>query len=238
MAVVKSRKKAYIHIVIIIAFMTLFGALPPVGPLTPIGMHVLGIFIGMIYGWSIGEQAWPSLLGLVMLGLLEGNTVTGVLSEAFSNATLQLILYSLLFCYGISSTGLLEYTAKFILSRKFAKKGPWWLCFAFWLAAAVAGAITTNSLAVTILLWSIFYPIAEELKLPKKSPYVAIMLIGICVTSYTGGTVFPYSAFVNVGFGILRSAYPDVQISYAAYILDLSIYLKFHLKSVNLIFQF
>lgn len=217
MAVVKSRKNTWMHAVIIIAFMVLFGLLPPFGPLTPMGMQVLGIFIGMIWGWTIGETIWPSLLGLVMLGFAEGNTVTSILNQAFGNTTLQQVLFSLLFCYGISRCGLLEFTAKFILSRKFAQKGPFWLCFAFWLAAAVAGAITTNSLPVTILLWSIFYPIADELKLPKKSPYVAIMLIGICVTSYTGAVVVPYCAFTNICLGVLRGINPDLQMNYAAY---------------------
>lgn len=211
------RKKTWIHAVCIIAFMTLFGYLPPFGPLTEMGMHVLGIFIGMVWGWTIGETIWPSLLGLVFLGFVEGNSVMGVLNQAFGNTTLQQVLFSLLFCYGISSCGLLELTAKYILSRKFAQKGPFWLCFAFWLAAAVAGAITTNSLPVTILLWSIFYPIANELNLPKKSPYVAIMLIGICVTSYTGAVVVPYCAFTNICLGVLKSISPDLQMNYAAY---------------------
>ena len=171
----------------------------------------------MIWGWTIGETIWPSLLGLVLLGFCEGNTVMGILNTAFANTTLQQVLFSLLFCYGITRCGLLELTAKFILSRKFAQKGPYWLCFAFWLAAAVAGAITTNSLPVTILLWSIFYPIANELKLARKSPYVAIMLIGICVFSYTGAVCVPYCAFTNICLGVLYAIDGSLKMNYAAY---------------------
>lgn len=213
----KSRKNTWLQAGIILAWMLLFGLLPPFGPLTPMGMQVLGIFVGMIWGWTIGETIWPSLLGLVLLGFTEGNTVNGVLGAAFANTTLQQVLFSLLFCYGISRCGLLELIAKYILSRKFAQKGPFWLCFAFWLAAAVAGAVTTNSLPVTILLWSIFYPIAYELKLPKKSAYVAIMLIGICVTSYTGAVIVPYCAFTNICLGVLRAANPEITMNYPAY---------------------
>ena len=217
MAAAFNRKKTYFHAICIILCMTVFGYLPPFGPLTPMGMQVLGIFIGMIWGWTIGETIWPSLLGLVMLGFCEGNTVTGILNTAFANTTLQQVLFSLLFCFGITRCGLLELTAKYILSRKFAQKGPYWLCFAFWLAAAVAGAITTNSLPVTILLWSIFYPIANELKLPKKSPYVAIMLIGICVFSYTGAVCVPYCAFTNICLGVLYAIDGSLKMNYAAY---------------------
>lgn len=216
-ATVFDRKKTYFHAICIILWMTVFGFIPPFGPLTPMGMQVLGIFIGMIWGWTIGETIWPSLLGLVMLGFCEGNTVMGILNTAFANTTLQQVLFSLLFCYGITRCGLLELTAKYILSRKFAQKGPYWLCFAFWLAAAVAGAITTNSLPVTILLWSIFYPIAETLKLARKSPYVAIMLIGICVFSYTGAVCVPYCAFTNICLGVLYAIDGSLKMNYAAY---------------------
>lgn len=217
MAATFQRRKTYFHAICIILLMTVFGLLPPFGPLTPMGMQVLGIFIGMIWGWTIGETIWPSLLGLVMLGFCEGNTVGGILNTAFANTTLQQVLFSLLFCYGITRCGLLELTAKYILSRKFAQKGPYWLCFAFWLAAAVAGAITTNSLPVTILLWSIFYPIAEQLKLPRRTPYVAIMLIGICVFSYTGAVCVPYCAFTNICLGVLYAIDGSLKMNYAAY---------------------
>ena len=62
-----NRKKTYFHVAGILAFMFLFGLIPPFGPLTPMGMQVLGIFIGMIWGWTIGETIWPSLLGLQTL---------------------------------------------------------------------------------------------------------------------------------------------------------------------------
>jgi len=214
-----SRKKTYLHVAGILAVMFLFGLLPPFGPLTQMGMQVLGIFIGMIWGWTIGETIWPSLLGLVLLGFTEGNTVTGILNTAFANTTLQQVLFSLLFCYGITACGLLELVAKWILSRKFAKKGPYWMLFAFWLAAAVAGAVTTNSLPVTILLWSIFYPIAKALNLQPKSTYVTIMLVGICVFSYTGAVCVPYNAFANICLGVLYANMPELQgtMNYASY---------------------
>ena len=93
------------------------------------------------------------------------------------------------------------------------------MLFAFWLAAAVAGAVTTNSLPVTILLWSIFYPIAKALNLQPKSAYVTIMLVGICVFSYTGAVCVPYCAFANICLGVLYANMPELQgtMNYAAY---------------------
>ena len=42
-----------------------------IGPITPLGMQVIGIFIGMIIGWSTCGMLVPSLLGILMLGLTD-----------------------------------------------------------------------------------------------------------------------------------------------------------------------
>lgn len=48
-------KSYYIHMAIIVFFMIGFGFLPTFGPVTPMGMKILGIFLGCIYAWTIGE---------------------------------------------------------------------------------------------------------------------------------------------------------------------------------------
>ena len=62
MQATKKSNKKLIQAVIIIALMLGFRFIPPIGPLTPVGMEVLGIFFGCIFGWAFGEQIWPSFL--------------------------------------------------------------------------------------------------------------------------------------------------------------------------------
>jgi len=221
MDAVKERNKKWVHAIIIIAFMTLFGFLPPFGPVTHMGMQVLGIFIGCIYGWTIGETIWPSILALVLLGYTEGNTVMGMFTAAYGNATLHMVVFCMIVCYGIEKCGLLEFITKWILSRKFAQKGPWWICFAFWVASSVASAVTVATLGVTILCWSIFYDTAKKLNLKPRSPYVAVVLIGIAMSSYLGGCVMPYNAFSQICFGVLRAVAPDTVVSFGAYVVTM-----------------
>ena len=46
----KSGKLFYIHIIIVVFFMFIFGQIvPPTGTITPLGMKILGIFMGMLY---------------------------------------------------------------------------------------------------------------------------------------------------------------------------------------------
>ena len=61
--------KMLIHSAIGLAFMLLFPLLPPFEPITPVGMRILGIFIGMVYLWSTLNSIWPSILGIILMGL-------------------------------------------------------------------------------------------------------------------------------------------------------------------------
>ena len=92
-------KKDYVHTILIIFFMFGFGFLPPFGPLTQLGMQILGIFIGCIYGWTIGEMIWPSLLSLIAVGFTDYSTVSAMFTSAFGNQTLLIVLFSLIFCF-------------------------------------------------------------------------------------------------------------------------------------------
>ena len=60
MSEVSNKKSFYIDFAIIILLMIGFGFLPPIGPLTQVGMQTLGIFISLIYAWSRGQMIWTS----------------------------------------------------------------------------------------------------------------------------------------------------------------------------------
>ena len=43
----------WFHVVITALIMFGFGFLPAPEPVTPVGMKMLGVFLGLIYGWSL-----------------------------------------------------------------------------------------------------------------------------------------------------------------------------------------
>lgn len=54
----KAQKKTYwIHVAIVAIFMFGFRFIPAPAPITSYGMQILGIFIGLVYGWSCCELA-------------------------------------------------------------------------------------------------------------------------------------------------------------------------------------
>lgn len=59
-----SVKKGYMtiaHVIIMFALMFIIGNLQPFGTVTPMGMDILGIFVGTLYGWLFLDLAVAQL---------------------------------------------------------------------------------------------------------------------------------------------------------------------------------
>ncbi|MBO5140401.1 MAG: hypothetical protein J6B76_07105, partial [Peptococcaceae bacterium] len=82
----------YVHFAVTFAFMFLFRFVPPVGTITPYGMAIIGIFIGLIYGWSVDADnlCWSSLMGIVALGVTDFGNAGTALATAFGNESVLL----------------------------------------------------------------------------------------------------------------------------------------------------
>ena len=212
-------KRHYIHSFLILAIMIGVGLIPAVEPVTQFGMQVLGVFLGCIYGWTIGQTIWPSVVALVILGCSGELTVDGVLASAYGNSTLLLVVWSVVFCVVIERCGLLDLIARFILSRKLATRGPWILCAMFYAASAILGALCCNALPPSLILWNIFYSLTEKLGIEKKSPYCAVVIIGVYVMADVGMVIMPYNLFSVGGFGMMNAIDPDLTINYAGYMM-------------------
>ena len=225
----------FIHLAIVLVLMFGIGFLPPFGAITPFGMRVLGIFIGSLVGWALGYTGWVSLLGLVILGLAgaQDATIGTVMVSAFGNINLLVVLFGFMFCIGLGETGIVQVISNFILSRKFATKGPWMVSLAFWITSAVASGVLGMPVAGMILCWSLFYAVAEKAGMPKKSKWVAITLITMCVTCLAGSLVKPWNVWNVMCYGMASAAQPGFQINMIAHII---LYLVINVVLIALLF--
>ena len=59
--------------------------IPPVEPITEVGMQLVGIFAGLVWLWTFNGMLWPSLLGIVAIMFSDyGNFIT-ILAASFGN---------------------------------------------------------------------------------------------------------------------------------------------------------
>ena len=80
------QKNGSYYILVIACVLLMFGGrfIPPfAAEITPAGMGVLGVFVGVVILWSsVGGAIWPSLLAVVALGCTGYTTVTGAVASS------------------------------------------------------------------------------------------------------------------------------------------------------------
>ncbi len=206
-----------VHTLIIFLLMFGFGSLPPLFELTPIGMKIIGVLFGLIYGWATVGLLWPSLIGLGAIAIHGIMPMSELLQKGFGSETTILVIFFCIFAAAISETGVSKNIAMWIVTRKCFIGKPWVFITAFFLVAALLSAATTTSGAV-ILCWGIFYMIAEALGYEKKSSWAEYMVFGIVYSALLGMALLPFKVLPLTLLGVYQQL-SNMTISYANYIL-------------------
>ncbi len=210
----------YIHVIITLFFMFVFGRIvPPVGPLTEIGMNCLGILIGVIYAWTTTSLIWPSFLGMVAMVTNGAYTMTEWLPVFFANTTVVFMLLIFVFTQVINESGLVKFFAAWLMSRKIIEGRPW-LFTSFLLLGAYLGGMFVNGFAVSLILWMILYDVCNKFGFKPYEKYPTMMILGIVLCSCILGTsVMPYRLTAMVMIGTINSVAPQWAVNSSQYLL-------------------
>lgn len=195
-----------LHIIITLLLMFGFGLLSPFSTVTPTGMKLLGIFLGLLYAWTTTSLIWPSLLGVVAIVFFDIMPMNEFLQISFGNATVVFILLIFILIGVAEDAGLVHYLANYFLSFKIAHGHPWILTFLILFAAFVTGALV-NEIAAILVFWRMYYAIAKEFGFKPFDKYSTLMICGIAFCGGTlGGCAFPF----RLGPLIWLAAYEQV----------------------------
>ena len=216
----KSKNTAYyINCLIFVAITFGVGFLPAFGQITPMGMKVLGVFLGLIYGWIFLGFVWPSLFGMLALGFTGYSNVLGVFSAAFGNNVVLQCFFVFVFVALLDVSGLTNFIAKWCVSRKICAGRPWVLTALFFVASfLVAGCI--NLYGGIIILWSIFYQICKVTGFKKDDAYVAYMVSGIVFIGTISIVSLPFLPLAIIYYGLLGEAAAGFVMPTASIALD------------------
>ena len=207
-AITKVRSKNtsyYINSVIGVCIMLFFGYLPTFSTVTPMGMKILGIYIGLLYLWSTVDLIWPSLLGLVVTGFSGYNSVSGLLSAGWGDGTNVYIWLICLFAYFITKSGVSNNIGRGIMSLRIAKGRPWMVSFLFFTAAYAVGALVSMTPAC-LIVWAFFQKFAKEMNYKKGDKYVSFMIVGIALAGLMGFTLFNFRVPGSILIGYIEAA--------------------------------
>lgn len=194
----------FIHVVVTLFLMFGFGFLPPIGSITPLGMKLIGIFLGLIYAWSTTSMIWPSLVGMVAILLTGVVDLKTLLADGFGNNTVVFILMVFIFAAAIEGTGLTNYLAHYLMNLKWTKGHPWRIVFVILLGSYVISAMT-SLYPVVLIFWTIIYKICEVTGYKAYDKFPTLMIIGIMLCATLGTACLPFKPLAMVLNGAYES---------------------------------
>lgn len=195
-----------------------FGHLPPIEPITPLGMRIAGIFMGVIFLWSFVGLLWPSLLGIIALGLSGYAPMRQVLALAFGDPIPILVIFAMILFGAIQDSGVTRYISRWLLTRKIINGRPVVFSFVFIYTTYILTGLSASQLPLLLLMWSILYGILTELGYKKGDSYTAIMVIGTILGTVCGQAAKPFTGSPLVMIGAYEKV-AQTHLEYLPYML-------------------
>ena len=206
MSVVAKKKNTayYINSVICVALMVFVGFIPsPIDTISQLGMRVLGIFLGLVYGWIFVDLVWPSFLSFIMLGFSGAMTVTEAFVAGFGDTIYLQVLMLFLAAAYFEQCGLTEYIAKWFVSRKVNIGRPWMLTFMLFVCTVILSN-TVSYFAGTMILWSIFYKVCDIYGFKYGDKYTGFVVGGLMYVASVTTALFPFMSYGIIVQGLVQ----------------------------------
>ena len=181
----------FVHTVICLAIMFGFGQLSPIEPLTPLGMNLIGVFLGVLYGWIFIDIIWPSIAGLLALMLVGGMKPGMLLNKSFGDPIVVMMFFIFVFCATINYYGLSKFISLWFITRKAVAGKPWLFTYTFLASIMLLGGLTSASPAA-VIGWSILYGVCDVCGYKKGDGYPTMMVFGIVYAAQVGMALIPF----------------------------------------------
>lgn len=198
----KREQRILIHSIVGVLIMIVFRYLPLNLPqVTPVGMEVIGIFLGTLYLWTTVDPIWGSLLSVGMIGFSNYMPMPQVLKECFGNPTLMQSFFLMVMSGALVHYKITSYIGRFFLTRKFTNGKPWLLSFVICIGCFIMAGFV-NAFTGIFLFWPVLYDVFEQIGYKKGDAYPRVILTLIVVCALIG---FPVAPFAQNGLALLSN---------------------------------
>ena len=211
----------YYGIIIVCVALMLFGRfIPPFAPeITPVGMGVLGVFIGVVVLWStVGGSIWPSILAIVALGCTGFTTVNGAVTSSLGSFMVFNMICVTAMTSALSATKADAKMAQWLISRKALEGKPYLFTFVF-LFSFFLISMVTFAFAMIFICWTILRKMAEEMGVSMRHPYFVAMTIFSVVATSLGEFVIPLKSWQFALCNAFMGNAGGAQINFTVYIV-------------------
>lgn len=212
-------KKQYLMIAVtfILTFAIAF-VLPTFGQVTPFGMKILGVFVGVMFAWIFVDLTWGSIFGFLMIGILGLTTVTEALSNGLGDKQFIILFTAMCFAVATNQMGATDAIANVILKQPIFQKSPWALILGMFLVDYIISAIGPG-MAIMFLLWSLSISICKHAGYDSKSPIYTWMIYMLTIISFMANLTMPFRGTVILYSSYLVQVAGPLNIPFVTFIL-------------------
>lgn len=214
MALGQSKKISMVHYIVVLLFCFGFRFLPGFAGITPLGMGILGSFIGAIYGWIFIDMLWTSFMALLAIGLSIG------MNQMYAASLGSVTIIALLFCMPLigvcNETGAFQWLIDKMLTNKFMQGKAWVTVWIILLISWFMGC--HNPIIMCMIFCSFVTGICKQVGIGKNEKFPVFMYLGIAYTAMMGQILFP---FISTGLTLImayNNMFPDTPLDFVKYL--------------------
>lgn len=214
MSIAAPKKVSFIHYIIVFALCFLFRFIPGFAGITPLGMGILGSFLGAIYGWIAIDMLWPSIMALVGIGLSIG------MNQMYAASIGSMTIICLIFCMPVigicNDTGAFNWLINKLLTNKVMQGKAWLTIWFILMFAWIMGPF--NPIIMGIIFCAFATQIFKQVGIKKNEKLPIYMYLGIAYAAMMGQILFP---FMGTGLTLImayNNMFPDTLLDFVKYL--------------------
>lgn len=160
--------------------------------ITSYGFQVVGIFIGLVIGWCASGLFWPSILAIPALALTPYGDAATVISAAFNNSTIMMILLGFIVFAPMSYSGVGEILCNKLLSLKMFKGKPIVFLISLMIGLFILAGIGAITTPLIILIITLLGSMCKSLGYKKGDLFPAMLLLSAIIAIAAGRCMLPF----------------------------------------------
>lgn len=181
-----------------------FWVIPPISPITAVGMKTIGIFIGTVLLLSLVDTVWPVFLSLCLLTLTGGFSWNEVLAGSIGSWIITFVIASFIMTFALNKSGFTSRLTEYYMTRNFVKRSPWAFTFSLFSIAMIVGMFM-DQVPATAFFLTFTKELLKKMGYSPTDRYSHALLMGTIFSVNIGGAATPIShSLVILGIGIYQ----------------------------------
>ncbi|WP_421899751.1 SLC13 family permease [Maridesulfovibrio sp.] len=147
--------------------------------ITPVGMTVITLFVGVVYLWTTVDTMWPSFLGVILLGMSNYAPMPVVLKQFMGNPMVVMIFFLFIFAAILVKSNISTYLARWFMAHPKVQGRPWLFTASILLATYFVAFL--EQVTACFLMLPVLFIVFEAVGFKKGDKYVTFMVTNVII---------------------------------------------------------